>query len=552
MNVRMVLQDAVAQASSPLPLDRLRCVVSLDAALERAVFFAAHHRGLVVRERATTADLMTQLSAELGAAWKFTGRQELTRLHSARNKAQHEGLYPAQEHMAGFVAAASQAVHTLIQTVTGLDLDRVVLADAVGDEEVRRALQEASRLIETRARPAAAVLACAEAFDMARAKWADQRRSAGLTLPSPPQFSGDLREFRGIADHARQLASQLQDAADSSAFSVDPGELVWFQHLVSDARATEAVISEAEAARSLTFVFEWVLRWERLAGTLLPDRAERAFKAQRRVRSRADSPAFVAETRITASRHGVEVEFILQDVPDEADFDVWRNALGRALSERRLVDGGLHRWAADEAGSVMLTVYPTDPPVRGVRHQIPVDLDKPPDRMVDPSVLEDCSALLRETLSQLEGRIRAESQSRAAAQQAALDARSRFEESVRGRLPAWVCTLQLDDGKDWGTMAGAGLLLTTNLDLPDLRVAEILREAEDVAQCYPGIEGIHYFPAAYATDPVAPLLAVSERIEAAVQATKDVESMLDARRADYEAAVDRGLRLDRGWLDEGS
>lgn len=532
-----------------MPHDRVRAVVSLDAVVERAIFFSAHHRSLEVEERATHIKLLPRLAADLGDQWQFTGRQELVRLHSARNKAQHEGLFPAVEHIPTFVAVVDEAVSGLLQAVTGHDVHRVVTADAVNDPDVRTALSRAQRLRNEGSDPAEVVRACATAFDLARERWSMQRRASGQRLETRSRYGLGFSELRDLSGDIAELARQLEDNADASAFSVDPGEVVWFKHLVSDIKTSGATVSQAEGERALSFVFEWTLRWERLSDSLLADRTLRWRQARRRVRASSTLTPRVTTTDFQRSALSADATFQLIDVPDVDEYEAWQTALEGYLNTLGRVDGLHAHWSVGDMGEVHLRLYPDREPARGVLGQVHSHAEPSQGEHVPPTAFQAAARRLVAALENVESLVAAQTAAHAQVLRRQEEQDADLEAATCDRRPGWVTAVRYDrsswlNNEDRDEPPEA-YVLSVAIDLPAGRLAELVREDPDVAQFYPGLDDwFHYEPAAHVSDPLAPLHAVTPRLESAVSSLAKATSELSDWREQATASFDAGMAED--------
>jgi hypothetical protein len=547
VDIRLQLSDARRQSRSTMPHDRVRAVVSLDAVVERAVFFSAHYRSLEVEDRATHIKLLSRLAADLGTLWQFTGRQELIRLHSARNKAQHEGLFPAVEHMPTFVAVVDEAVSGLLHAVTGQDVRRVVTADAVNCPEVRTALAHAQRLRDEGSDPVEVVRACSAAFDLARERWSMQRRASGQRLETRSRFDLGFSEFRDLSGDIAALARQLEDNADASAFSVDPGEVVWFRHLVSDIKTSDATVSEAEAERALSFVFEWTLRWERLADSLLPDRTLRWRQARRRIRASSTLTPRVTTTDFKRSASSADATFQLVDVPDVDEYEAWQTALEGHLNALGRVHGLQAHWSVGDTGEVHLGLYLDRETNRRAVHQVHEYAETSQDEYVPPEAFQVAARRLVSALEKIESLMAAQAAAHAQVLCRQEEQDADLESATCDGKPGWVAAIRYDRPSWLRNEAGQdappkAYLLTVAIDLPAGRLAELVREDPDIAQFYTGLdEWFHYQPAAHISDPLAPLHAVTARLESAVSVLAKATSELSHWREQAAASFAAGM-----------
>jgi hypothetical protein len=88
-------------------------------------------------------------------------------------------------------------------------------------------------------------------------------------------------------------------------------------------------------------------------------------------------------------------------------------------------------------------------------------------------------------------------------------------------------------------------VISVALDLPDGRLAELVREDPDVAQFYPGLDDwFHYEPASHVSDPLAPLHAVTPRLVSAVsllaEATGELSDWRERATESFNAGMEEG------------
>jgi len=522
VDIRLALADAVRQTGSPLPNDRIRAVVALDAAVERTVFFAANSRGVPYTSRTSFPDLISAVAANLGSSWRFSQRLEITRLHSARNKAQHEGLFPAQEHMGSFRTAAERLVRSLTTAVTGLDATSVVLASAVRDDELRRTLEAAAALEEAGADPLTVVQACRAAYDLVHHKWSEQTRAAGLEPHRSFGYGGAFQEFREIAEHAQQLESRLRDSADAALFSVDPGEQIWFKHLTSDANRGDVHVSQHEASRALSFVFGWTLRWEQLAALIELDRGWLARVMRRRTRATPEESPRVAS--VDVSSHGGDsavLRFELHGLPEEDRFEAWAAGLQAILSEQRtaVADVLLH-WTVLGDGRVEAVIYPMQVEIQPRVLPGGYDAFRVP---APPPVAEEAVTaavhLLAEALGQVDADIAAREAAEREHRRQGEQEDEEFARTTEGRLPEWVIRLEIDrsfrNPRGWEGAEARAYLVWVEHDLDGEQVAQTVRDIPGVQQFYPTVgHSFSYIPEG--DDPVAPLAAATAALRNAL------------------------------------
>lgn len=550
VDIRLALADAVRQTGSPLPNDRIRAVVALDAAVERTVFFAAHHRGVAFTSKMSLLDLLNAVTKELGGVWRFDQRQEITRLHSARNKAQHEGLFPAQEHMASFRTATERFVRSLTVAVTGLDATSVVLASAVHDEDLRVILRSAAELEDRRGDPLEVVKLCRDAYDLVQRRWSEQTRAAGLEPDLSFRRGDGPQEFREIADHAKVLERRLQDSVDAALFSVDPGDQVWFKHLTSDASKRDVHVSWEEASRALSFVFGWTLRWEQLAGLIELDRSQLAMVMRRRTRAAPEECPRIASVGVS-SRGGESAHLlcVLEGVPEVDEFDAWSRGLQALLRERRTaIPEVFVYWTVLGDGTVQAAMRPS---TVGSSSRTPAAGYDPFHVPEPPPVTEMAVVAVVELLVQALDQVEADIAAREAAEiaQAAQNRQEDqdFARAIQGRLPDWVVRLEIDHssrnlhGRD--RAEARPYFVWVAHELGGQQVAHTLRDVPGVLQFYSTLNQSFSYIAA-GDDPIVPLSSATPLLRDALADREQRMAPMREWTGRVQRAAESAVRTD--------
>lgn len=248
----MLLERALREAEDRSEPGRHIALVTLDGACEYAARFAAHHRGTALKPDTSIHEAINKLRQDLGPKWKQTAVRGVIELHAGRNQAQHLGLLPDPELMEGWTVDAKAFVYGLIEAAFGANLNDVLLADAVRDDELRALLSEAERQLnfgEFRS----AFRYADQALLNARLQWRRQR-------------DGSYEDNRGSA-HANGFsglpaAGEALDQLEVQVFAVDMSRyaqlLVTRRHLQIGGPEPD----EVETRSALMFAFDWILRWE--------------------------------------------------------------------------------------------------------------------------------------------------------------------------------------------------------------------------------------------------------------------------------------------------
>ena len=427
IRLRAMLERAVAAARLNYTLDTGATTVLLDAVNERATHLVAVTRGLAIKRNDGLQDLFSQLKEQM-PHWHVRVFPDIRALHLARNQAQHEGLDPAREHIPGWATATGAYVRSLIHAQFGLELDALHLSDALTPDDAAAALRQAEDALGDR-RFADAVTLAGQAFDQAAAQWrADTVRPAAV---SGIGF--------GIDDIIMGIdRSAQQDAADR-AFATDPAELSWWRKARSEAQLCD----RDDARRAVTFVFWWLVGWQRFTDSVV-DRHERAMLRRRRTRRSPDDSPIISEITEFAQRHdGWKVTLLISDVPEPADYALWAGQVRAALagwsSARVGPDGEIH---------VQTTEDELEPFVDAVVNAIGIADARADQLRID----------------------RAQTESRIAADHAAFVTAC---ESRRAELPAWVGRLVVSK-LPGGTSAPAFIPALAAASVPRMELRDLL------------------------------------------------------------------------------
>lgn len=518
--LRIMLEDACRRAATANRYSRGAAVVALDATVERGAYLVALRRNLHISPKALLADIHSKLVEDLGPAWRTTVWDQVRNLHEARNGAQHKGLVPDREEIPGWISATRAYVHSLVQAEYSVDLDTVVLADAITDERLAGLIRMAGERLAAGDVPAS-VRASGEAFDAAVARWSSLHKRDRYRPASSfhPQLG-----FVGEDEAGKAIAVLDQQTAEAS-FAASGAEHEWFR---AARKEPKDLLDADDADRILAFVFSWIVSFEVAASEWIADRRHRADVAARRVRVGSESARIAGVGPVRQSTFGLTVRFQLDRVPDENAYDEWARALGRLLSS-----GDGCRWWVAPDGTVELTTFDDVQPGDGhVNH-------------------------LAQALTGVERAIQAEITERQRAAEDKEAQRAQHEavlDPVRDQLPDWVTSVtsppphMVDEGPGWiFTVANDVAKLRFRLaDDPLGRSQDLdglIRELPQVSQCFGVSEGSMITPLLKATEVVEVFRAVDEQVRQAfaeAQAIQmDRQTRLHAVEAELAAAIAR-------------
>jgi hypothetical protein len=457
VQLRALLDQALAAVRSDAPLARVTAVVLLDAVNERAMHIAAGAAGAHLSENDKFEQSFNKLSAALGTKWSRDGWGDVRRLHRSRNLAQHEGMPPDRDSVAGWAAATETFASAVVEAACGVQLNDLVLSDALRDPDASSAFRRGEEALRER-QPEQAFDAAVEAFNVGRLKWLRQKPLHGYR--SKP-FRLDVIDS-GVWEYIEQELEALQDLAIVGAFVADPGDYLWFSDMMRSRRQVTPTVDEAQ--RALSFVFWWLVRWEAFSQSYIPDRRAHELRQRREIRpANHRGPASISDVAV---RHlwedRWEVRLRLRDLPAEPEFGAWQEHVAARL--REVAD---HPYV-EEDGVLVL--------------QIPASADHDAVRAAIESALRDAEQdVVDRQLAAQHARVAREAEAAQYAQGLL---------ALPGLLPTWITEAKLDT--DQGVISGgirqSRLRLTLSQQAQDAagEVAALLREVDVVQQCYQG------------------------------------------------------------------
>lgn len=464
--LRLSLEDALSRAKGATKYRRGTAIVALDATVERASSIVAVTRSLSIPTNGKLEDLISRLRESFGSSWKPTVLPDIRHLRRARNASQHEGLEPDREQVPVWAGAAKVYVSSLIEAQFGVDILSVVLSDAIQDPDLRQFIHTAE-VARAAGEPGACVDRAKEAYREVSMKWA---RLHGSRRPAFAPFSSELFDKKSY-DFVNGRIDNVQSVLDAAAFSQDLAEAEWFTQAVAE---QSDVLDSDDAERVLSFVFEWIVEYERAAASWTPNRRHRAALARRSVRS-GEGSARIDKCLSVDFRHGdIRATFKIADVPAEADYPAWARTLRELLQH---TDPNQY-WTVFDDGTIEIR------------------------RAVDaPSATADEVDVLSSALKQADVVMHEELQASLRKEQLARQRRDEYAESletIRAGLPVWVKDVQWSD-EVFGDGKTEQLLVTLAEDMWKLRFGErtegsffdnrksindLIRSHELVDQCY--------------------------------------------------------------------
>ena len=327
LRLKRFLRDAIEGASNRSEVGLHRTVVALDGVCEQAAGLALGHAGDGPGERDTLDDLVSKVAEALGERWRRQGWTEVRKLHKVRNLAQHHGVTPNEASIGTWARETDKFVRTLVAAAFGVDLDNVLYSEAVQDEALRSVLVEAERALANGDSN--------RAFRLAWDAMNAARRLAGGPGKVDRPFAADpiKRDLLKLQEPGLRAQDLLNEFADVARFAPDMAEWQWLR---DDARLVDSdvhVFSAEHAQRALSFVQEWVLRWDEFSARFAGGPTLKTAP-----RTASGGPPRVIDVRLREWRIGdgsqrYSVELQLADLPD--DERPWSDRFNKNLNSRR-------------------------------------------------------------------------------------------------------------------------------------------------------------------------------------------------------------------------
>jgi hypothetical protein len=314
VSLRLGLEDALRRAKQASKYRRGAAIVALDAAVERASSIVSITRGLPIPTNGKLDDLISRLVQDLGPLWKPTVLPDIRHLRRARNASQHEGLEPDREQVPLWASATEAYVSTLIEAQFEVDIRRVVLSDAILDNELREEIRQAEVALASN-RYRSCVDHAANAYEEALSRW---KRLRGRHRHRFSPTSREILDGKSYEYLSGQL-SDVQSVLDTVAFS-DAADAEWFTLAIEE---QGDVLNMEDAERVLAFAYEWIVEYERAAESWTPNRRQRAASAARMVRAE-DVPARIHSCLSVDIQNGfIRAVFRIADLPAEDEYSQW-------------------------------------------------------------------------------------------------------------------------------------------------------------------------------------------------------------------------------------
>lgn len=266
--IRGLLDEAVSRSSDSTVVGRRVAAVLMDGAAEAAMAAGLSKCNDSPKDRDGLDELRRRLvehlrtAGRLGSTENFDGWADVRRLRMARNGAQHHQIPPDHQTLVGWSGGVRRFVAHVVAAAFDAEISSVSAGSSIAHDELRARFMQAERA-QAQGEPREAVEHLQQVLNAALRLWNEQRKVAA----SLPWLS--LHDELGVAKRIEAATRHLDETLTIAPFALDLGEYFWWRGLVRDARDQRVVITANDAARALTFVFTWVIRWESFSARYL-------------------------------------------------------------------------------------------------------------------------------------------------------------------------------------------------------------------------------------------------------------------------------------------
>jgi hypothetical protein len=334
VTLRLLMEEGIRRSTDRSPIGRRVAIVILDGAVESAIGLCLDRFGMEYGEKFDDgyARLVEILKKEGRLTGSLSSGPDVKRLRKARNLSQHHGVTPDLGEMPRWAASVLSFIEHAVRATFERDLSLVCLADALVNEGLRRDFRLAERfLAEGDFRRS--VWTLADVFSQARRAWDSQLRSS--------RFASLL--VSSFGENPDPTAAYVEDLLSVDMFSLDLGEYVWYQSVLTSLRLApeRAEVTEVDARRAMAFVFGWIVRWEAFAESYVADRLGRLEGPSPQASPNPDGRPMLLNDRVsvearTSERVLTASASLFAVVPFAAGSDnepwiLWRNWLNEAL-----------------------------------------------------------------------------------------------------------------------------------------------------------------------------------------------------------------------------
>lgn len=366
VGLRLLMEEGVRRSSDRSPVGRRIAIVILDGAVEAAIGACLSNFGEDFGDKLDDgySKLVAALKSEGRLKGSLSGAQDVRRLRRARNLTQHHGVTPDASEMQGWAKAVQSFVEHAIRATFHIDLSLITLADALRTKDLRSGFREAEGLLAN-GDVRGCVRELTDVFAKARRRSDAQHRASRLLSPLVPNFG----------QNSDPTAAYVEDLLSVSTFATDLGEYLWWRTISDAVRLAPqtAEVTEQEAQRALSFIFNWILRWEGFTETYITDRLGRWPEQTPPLSPHSDGRPVLTprpiEVRAQATSVGTQpgpTRFVAA-VPfaaasEQIPWTIWRQTLNRAFNKYLEGQGVTAPWnmvGVQDSGYIELEVTQT-------------------------------------------------------------------------------------------------------------------------------------------------------------------------------------------------
>jgi hypothetical protein len=177
---------------------------------------------------------------------------------------EHHGVRPDAAHLPAWSSAVRIYIRSLVQASFGVDVTEATLADAIYDRELRDLFLGAEKAMMA-GDAAEAFRFALSTFNSAEERWSRERAAA---IGAEPSASPAWPQFQASGPPSPTLG-----LTRVSAFTDNSSEWIWLQG-TRKASNQGVPIRADDARRAMTFVWNWVIRWQSFSQGYDPTRVE--------------------------------------------------------------------------------------------------------------------------------------------------------------------------------------------------------------------------------------------------------------------------------------
>jgi hypothetical protein len=322
--IRSLRDLAIGQARGSSAMQRQAAVILLDAAIERVAFTAAEYLGESFSDHDHVDKPLQALRAkgwQIGAGLE-TSRKRLRRM---RNVVQHVGTGVDRDELPRWLIDTERVLASIVLFAYEVEIDDVRYSSAIKDEQTREYFDAAESFMHDGDLDAA-MTSISRSYSVVAHEW--ERFAVASNSELGPRSARYVSGIGSVGGDDSKVAA-LQSVALLTAIVPEPSEALWFL----EARRQSELLNLEEVQRALVFVFNFATAVEASPAARQEDRRQRRNLEQRHERLSSEAPAKIRSFRTERSLNRTTVTFVLEGVPQPADYDEWARAVTGVLNE---------------------------------------------------------------------------------------------------------------------------------------------------------------------------------------------------------------------------